>query len=121
MWPRAVELMLGLWLTLGPFLFSHLDDRALTWSVELSGWTVVVLAALSFTRRFHRAHLGNIAVGLWLAAHGYFGYAHPAPPGAQNAILTGLTVLMIAIAPTDSTRPPASWRRFYGEQAAEDS
>jgi hypothetical protein len=119
MWPRAVEAMLGLWLVLSPFLFGHLEAHPeLARSDFAAGGAVFVLACLSAFRRLRRAHLGNLLVGAWLSGYGYLAFPHPAPPGAQNELLVGLTLLLFAIAPSRANEPPVAWRRFLEERPA---
>jgi hypothetical protein len=118
MWARAVEVMLGLWLVIAPFVFGHFGElRRLAWSDMASGAALVLLSSLCFFERLRRLHLLNLAVSAWLVLHGYLGYAHPAPPGAQNEILVGLVLLLTAIIPPQSSQPPRPWRQLFEEQA----
>ncbi|HEX2254255.1 MAG TPA: SPW repeat protein [Thermoanaerobaculia bacterium] len=119
MWPRAVEVMLGLWLVVSPWIFGHWPAPP-SGSDLVAGWLVVVLALLSFWTPARRAHLGILAVAVWVAAYGYFAFPHPAAPGAQNDILVGLTLLVFAIIPSDANQPPLAWRRFYEEKARQE-
>ena len=119
MWARAIEVMLGLWLVLSPWIFGHWP-AAPSRSDLVSGSVVVVLAVLSFWAPARRAHLGILVVAAWVAGYGYLAFPHPAPPGAQNDILVGLTLLIFAIIPPDANQPPPSWRRFYEEKARQE-
>lgn len=119
MWPRSIEVMLGVWLALSPWIFGHFGRQPLTASDLLSGLAVVVLASASFFPRLRRAHFGILPVVAWLVGHGYFGYSHPIPPGAQNEILTGLTLLLVAIIPDEASKPPRKWRELLEAKARE--
>jgi len=122
MWGRIVEIMLGLWLLLSPFLFGHYPgDRALWISDMTCGFATVLLAMVSFwwlpVLRFLRyAHLLILAVAGWLLVFGYIHGGHPAAPGYQNDIFVGLTLLLIAIIPNEASLPPPAWRRYYQRQ-----
>jgi hypothetical protein len=105
MWARVIELMLGLWLVISPFIFAH---AAATHHV-ICGTAVVTFALLSFRYSFRYAHLGIGLVALWLIAAGYV-TGHPAPPSSQNYILVGLLLLMFAIIPNEANLPPRAWR-----------
>lgn len=112
MWPRTAEVMLGLWLAASPFIFGHRPDDAWSWWTDLmSALLTIVIALLSFRRRTARAHLLNITVALWLIGQGYTRHMYPAPPAAQNEIITGLLLLMLAIIPGRPERPPDGWLR----------
>ncbi len=119
MWARVVEVMLGCWLAASPFIFRHsAEDRMLWFSDLLSALAVMVLALLSFWRPLRFAHLGIVAVGLWLIAAGFLA-PYPTPAAFQNDIVVGLLLLIFAIVPNDANQPPKPWREFY--QARERS
>jgi peptidoglycan/LPS O-acetylase OafA/YrhL len=119
MWGRVIEIILGLWLVLSPFVWGHYSSDPGLWRSDvISGIAVIGLAVLSFwpfrSFRFLRyAHLGILFVASWVVVFSYFNSGHPAEPGYQNALLTGLTLLLIAIIPNDASQPPTSWRRYY--------
>ena len=110
MWSRVVEVMLGLWLILSPFIFRHPFDHTWWWVNDLScGLLTIVLALFSFWPPCRQAHLAIILVALWLIGFGYFSAPWPAPAALQNAIFLGLILGMMAIIPNHASRPPASW------------
>lgn len=118
MWGRILEVMLGLWLVLSPFIFGHYPaDRPLWVSDFACGAAMVLLALLSFWRVTRYAHLLQLAVAAWLVGFGYFHGGYPAAPGYQNDIFVGLTLMLLAIIPNEAEQPPRSWRRYYQQQA----
>lgn len=123
MWGRVIEIMLGLWLTISPFLFGHYPVNRPLWISDLTcGPIIVMLALLSFwslpVARFLRyAHLLILVVACWLIGFGYIHGGYPSSPGQQNNILIGLTLLLLAIIPNEASQPPPAWRRYYQRQA----
>lgn len=121
MWGRSIEVMLGLWLLASPFLFGHYGEggevAGLTASDLASGAVILLLGVLSFWHRTARAHLVQLAVACWLIGFGRWGFDFPPPPGAQNELLVGLVLLLIAIIPNRSEDPPPRWREFYEDKA----
>jgi hypothetical protein len=114
MWPRVVEVMLGCWLALSPFIFRHAADQRALWFNDFScAAAVVVVAFLSWWPPCRRVYLAIIAVGLWLVGFGYLASPHPAPPALQNDILVGVLLLMFAIIPSEASVPPRSWRDYF--------
>lgn len=112
MWARTVEVMLGLWLGASPFIFGHpTDEPGLWWNDLGTAFLVVTISLLSFWSSTSHAHLLNIPVALWLLAFGYFGSGEPPSPAAQNELMVGLLLLMIAIIPSGATLPPEEWRK----------
>lgn len=122
MWPRVVEMLLGVWLLLSPFIFGHWQagDTGLYASDFACAAAVILLALLSFAPRLGHAHLLNIAVAIWLMAWGYLGGGHPAAPGCQNAILLGLILILLAIMPNEASQPPTAWRAYYLAKARKE-
>jgi len=113
MWARVIEVMLGCWLALSPFIFRHAAEDRMLWFNDLSSATIVILLALiSFWPPLRYAHLGSFLVALWLIAFGFLASSYPAPPALQNDIGVGLLLLMFAIIPNEATQPPRPWRDF---------
>jgi hypothetical protein len=118
MWGRIIEIMLGLWLVLSPFIFGHYPTNQPLWKNDFVCGTAIVLLALgSFWHVLRHAHLLHLLVAGWLIGFGYVYGGYPAPPGAQNDIFLGLTLLLFAIIPNEANVPPRPWRRYYQQQA----
>jgi hypothetical protein len=119
MWPRVVEVTLGCWLLVAPFVFR--DTPAIdsySTNAIASGALVVVASLLSFWSRLRLAHLVTLGVALWLALHGYFSAPRPGPPAAQNELALGLTLLLFAILPNEINAVPRPWRETTSSAAA---
>jgi hypothetical protein len=114
MWARIIEVMLGCWLAVSPFIFRHAaDDKTLWVNDFFSAMAVIVLALVSFWPPLRFAHLANLVIALWLIAFGFWASPYPAPPALQNDIVVGLLLLMFAIIPNEATRLPRPWRDFF--------
>lgn len=114
MWGRVLEVVLGLWLVLSPFLFSHAPAQVRLWQSDLfCGTAMVVLALLSYWPPTRYAHVLQLGVAGWLIGFGYFYGGYPAAPGYQNNIFVGLTLLLLALIPNEANHPPRSWRRYF--------
>ena len=111
MWARVVEIMLGCWLAMSPFIFRHAAEATMFWANDLTcALIVVTLATLSFWEPARKSHLGILVIALWLVGYGYFGAPYPTPGALQNDILVGLLLLMLAIIPSEASLPPRAWR-----------
>lgn len=111
MWPRVVETMLGVWLVMSPFIFGHEANQTVLWLHDLGiGLVVIVLGLASYWSVTSWAHWLIIPVAAWMIVYGRFLPPAPPDPAAQNHIILGLSLLMIAILPNESSRPPAVWR-----------
>ncbi len=116
MWARVVEVMLGCWLGLSPFIFRHTAEEKGFWVNDLlCGFAVVTLALASFWHPLRHARIAIAAIALWLILFGFL-TAPPAPPASQNHILTGLLLLMFAIIPNEANLPPRAWRTYLIEK-----
>jgi hypothetical protein len=114
MWARVVEVMLGCWLAISPFIFNHPVENGSWWMNDLSsGFAVVILALLAFWTPMRHAHLALVLVALWLIGFGYLAASYPTPPALQNDLIIGLLLLMFAIIPNEASIPPKKWRDFW--------
>jgi hypothetical protein len=109
MWPRVVELMLGGWLVVSPFIFDRSAGPAAC-CVMLGGALVIALSLVSFWRPLGWAHFLSGAVAAWLIGLAYLGSPRPGPPAAQNGITTGLLLLLFFLLPNEANQPPPSWK-----------
>lgn len=110
MWPRTVEVMLGLWLAMSPFIFSHSPDQPRMWWTDFgAAFLIITVSLASFGHRTSRAHLLNILIALWLVGYSYFAFSESPPPAVQNDLTVGILLLMLAIIPSRATAPPAGW------------
>lgn len=109
MWARVIEVMLGCWLAMSPFVFGYRpEDAPVLWITDFAGAAAVILfALLSFAPALRRAHLGNLAVAAWLVGTGY---AWGPTPAHQNHLIVGLLLAMLAIVPSEADLPHPSWR-----------
>jgi hypothetical protein len=80
MWARVVEVMLGGWLALSPFIFRHAADQPALWLNDLLCAVVVIACALlSFWQPLRQAHLAICGAALWLIGFGFLASPAPAP------------------------------------------
>jgi hypothetical protein len=113
MWARVVEIMLGCWLVISPFVFRHGPDESLLWANDLAcGSLVAAISLAAFHPRLGRIHLLNGAVAFWLVGCGFLGAPPPPPPALQNWVGVGLLLAMLAILPSRATLPPRAWLEF---------
>jgi hypothetical protein len=109
MWARHLELALGCWLSLSPFLFR--DGAPRGWLDFAAGSAVASSALLSHWRPMRRAHLLTLLVALLLLIEGWLGTRDGASPAHENRIVVGLLLATFAIVPSHASAPPESWQR----------
>jgi hypothetical protein len=110
MWARDLELSIGLWLGVSPFVFAHAADRAALWLNDFVCAAIVAALALAcYWPPMQRAHWGELAVAAWLVGFGWVACLDAPTPAAQNHILVGLLLGMFAIVPTRASQPPEGW------------
>ena len=114
MWARVIEFMLACWLAISPFVFRHGPEETWLWTNDLTAsFVVAFLALLSFRHSLRRAHLFNLVVALWLVIAGFLGAGTPA---AQNHVVLGLLLGIVAIVPSRASEPPLAWRQYLAER-----
>ncbi len=113
MWPRIAEIFPGIWLLSTPFVFAIPASAESTWFNNMSCGVVVIAMDLHcLFHRASRAHLLNLAIGLWLVALAYHAGPAPATPPYASHFVTGIVLALFSIIPNEANRPPRSWREF---------
>lgn len=108
MWARWLESLIAAWLIASAWLFSlvGVTERLV---VPLAAGVVLLL--IEFAARWrHALHLLVLPVALALIAWGWARFPRPGPAAAQNAILAGLVLGLLAIVPSAAGEPPSAWR-----------
>ena len=116
MWARVVEIMLGCWLALSPFIFRHGDNEPLLWIVDFSAAVAVItIGMISYWPRVPHLHLLTCLVAIGLCLFGYFGEPHPVQPALKNDLIVGLLLLMFGLIPNHASRQRADWEEIDRE------
>ncbi len=119
MWARDVEIMIGCWLAMSPFIFGHPHTHSGWWASDLvAALVVIVLAGISYWRPARLAHLGQLLVACWLIGFAYsqsWGLETGAPAAMQNLMAVGLLLLMFGLVPNEAPVSPLSRRRDRAE------
>lgn len=114
MWARIVEVMLGCWLVLSPFIFRHPGDATFLWATDFaSGTAVIVIGLLACWPKAERWRLLQLVVAAYLIAVGFVAAPPPPPAPYQNYLVIGLLLIIVGVIPTRGTLPPRSWQAFY--------
>lgn len=114
-WPRILEITIGCWLLMSPFIFGSYPAHSELWlSDMICGALVIVISCTAISRRFRRLYLVNLAIAVWIVGYAYLQSPPPqhAPAWIQNDLIAGLILLMVAIIPSDTSRPPQKWQEF---------
>jgi hypothetical protein len=108
-WPRYAELLVAIWLIASGWTLDRSPDyRAVA---VASGLAVVAFDFLSIAGVLRYLHLLILPVSAAQIALGLF-YLPVRSAGAQNLIVVGLLLAMLAILPTEATQPPPEWRNL---------
>lgn len=122
MWARDVEIMIGCWLAMSPFIFGHLEARSGWWVCDFAAaLAVIVLAGSSYWRPWRHAHLGQVLIACWVIGFAYsqsWGLAAGAPAAMQNLMGVGLLLMMFGLVPNDAPDPPSA--RAHGDRVEND-
>lgn len=118
MWPRVVEIMLGVWLIISPFVLRYENEHLWMWFNDFSaGAFAMTFSLLSYRSSTRRSHLFLLILSGWLLCYGMFIVEQFDSAAAQNVVVIGLLLLMIAIIPSESSKPPVEWREFYQQHS----
>ncbi|MFG0334579.1 MAG: hypothetical protein ACF8TS_14580 [Maioricimonas sp. JB049] len=119
MWSRVVEIMLGCWLIISPFIFSHPAEEVAWWINDMAcGTAVILFGVLSYWHPMRRSHLVTFAVAAWLIVYAYIRSVETTGAAVQNNVALGLLLMMFAIIPNEASQPPEAWRPTVPDDAA---
>lgn len=117
MWVRTIEIMLGCWLALSPFILRYPSDKTFLWASDfMCAGLILVFSLLSFYRPLNKMHLFNLGVAFWLWGLGYATFPEFPHPPQENSVVIGLLVFMLSLIPTHSHEPPRLWIEFLREK-----
>jgi hypothetical protein len=119
MWSRVVEIMLGHWLLMSPFIFGHEPAATWLWAIDLGcGAAVIAFGLLSYWEPTRGSHFGTLAVAVALIAAAFLQQPVPVPPSTpippeiQNQLILGLLLMMFALVPNEASQPGRAWREL---------
>ena len=122
MWPRMVELGMGVWLIASPWIFNHRDSSSPFFAKDLvCGGLVVMLSLLSWWKPASWAHYFTGGVAAWLGIHTWWFVERPGPPAAQNEITLAVLLVTMFLLPNQASEPPAAWRDEIARRRQRDS
>jgi hypothetical protein len=118
MWPRLFEIGIALWMLISPVWIPQQGwPDFYRWAEIGCALGIIAVGLWSFRYKSGHAHL---LVGLLAAIEiglPYFGLQRPGPPGAQNAITSGLMLLLTFVIPNEASLPPIEWREVFRREA----
>ena len=116
MWARVIEFTIACWIALSPFIFRYPGDAVFFWTSDLITSSLIAFFSLvSFYKPLRKMHLFNVLVSFYLILLGYIFKEGAYPEPLQNYVVLGLLLVMIAIVPSETNKPPVPWREFYGK------
>jgi hypothetical protein len=112
MWSRVVEIMLGVWLIISPFIFHHPTSQTSWWINDMAvGTAVILFAVFSYWEPTRLAHVGTLIAGTWLIGFAYYHGFGDAPAASQNHLTLGMLLMMFGLIPSEAEEPPKSWEK----------
>lgn len=102
----GMNVVVGVWLMLSPLLLGYRAEGAF-WNGLLTGALITVVALLRVSRGVRDTWLSwiNLALGVWVFAHGLI--LASATAASVNEMVTGVLVVMLAILSISATESAA--------------
>lgn len=114
MWARAIEITLACFLAISSFIFSYPEN--LLWLDLVLAFFLALFSLLSFSHRLRKMHLCNLIISFFLIGLAYFAEGNPPAPPFQNYMVLGILLFMLVILPSEASKPPVPWSKFYQEE-----
>ncbi len=117
MWARVIEFMLAVWLGISPYIFGYTREMKFYWYNDyICAFCLSLFALLSFYKPLRKLHLCNLILVFWLIFLGYFLRSNELDNILQNYVVIALLLVMISLVPSEASKPPMPWRRFYNNK-----
>ena len=97
-WEDWVSMLMGVVITISPWLAVQQHDQTVMWNAVLVGVLVLGLAQLEYVRRQRWEEIGEMACGIWLIASPFtFGYAEAGALRYWHFLLGAIVALLAAL------------------------
>ena len=95
-WQDWVNLILGVWLFLSPWLLRYTGTTAAAWNAWILGVAIVVFAAIAVRMPQQWEEVINLLLGIWMVISPWvLAFTGNRSPEA-NAVIVGLLVIILA-------------------------
>ena len=93
----ALNVLLGIWLVIAPFLLGYADVGTTLWNDVIVGAIVLILAGTRVWRPAHNRWLSwtNVVLGIWLAIAPFILSYTATTAALWNDIIVGIAVLIL--------------------------
>ncbi|MCS7100478.1 MAG: SPW repeat protein [Burkholderiaceae bacterium] len=108
-WQDPVNLVLGVWMIVSPWLLSYAGEAVPTWNAAVLGILIGAAAIWAMFRVFAWQQWANVVFGLWLIASPWIlGFAG-VTAALYNAVIVGLIVAVLALWALGTDRDIGGW------------
>ncbi len=113
MWARTAEVTLSCFLAVSSFFFPF--ERNLLPFDMIVAFFIGTFSLLSFYHPLRKIHLVNLFFTFVLIGYAFLEPGNPPPPPFQNYMVLGIIFFMLNIIPSQASKPPLPWSKFYEE------
>lgn len=108
-WQDPVNLILGLWLIISPWVLAHQTEMRPTWNAVILGILIAASALAALFRVMAWEEWGNLVLGIWLAISPWvLGFAGLVA-AMWNAVIVGLVVAVLALWALGTDKDIGGW------------
>lgn len=111
MWARYFEIAIGCFLAFSSIIFP-IDIWLWKWNVAMATW-LCLFSLLSFYFPLRKIHFMNVFVIIVLIALAFKQPVSPPSAPYQNYVVLALLLLLFVIIPTNASKIPVPWQKFY--------
>lgn len=108
-WQDPVNVVLGLWLAISPWVLGHADEAASTSNAVIVGALVAVLALFEFFKVAAWEEWTNFALGLWLVVSPWLLGFSVTVAAMSNAVIVGIAVAVMALWALGTDKDIGGW------------
>ncbi len=108
-WQDPVNLILGLWMIISPWVLGYESEAAATSNAVILGIVIAVLAALELFTVTAWEEWGNFVLGLWLVISPWVLGFRSVSSAMSNDVVIGIVVAVLAIWALGTDKDIGGW------------
>lgn len=108
-WQDPVNLVLGLWMIVAPWVLAFQSDSIATRNSVVLGVLIAVAAVYALVRVFAWEEWANLLFGVWLVISPWVLGFSDIQAAAGNAVIVGLVVAVFALSALGNDRDIGGW------------
>ena len=108
-WEDPLNLVLGLWMLVSPWLLDHVANAGATWNAVIVGAIIALAALIALFQVRAWEEWTNVVLGVWLAISPWILGFSGLTAAMWNALIVGIVVAVLALWTLGTDKDIGGW------------